>query len=1053
MKLILQLTMCCIFICVTTVSSANNYYQNPISTYTGVVVDNFGSPLPGVTVLIKGTQQGDVTGVDGGFSVTANPGDVLLLSFTGFKTIELILTTETNLNTIQVEDDIQILNVVDVVGIRKSLQEEVENKRDDDIVSESITPQDIGNFSDENVIDALERVPGVQVERDYTGNSGSRAAIRGLGAQFVQTNINGRTSVSTGDGGLDNFREFNQGNIPTEMIKGATISKTAQAKAIEGGVGGSIDYKLVKPLTAKYLSGTNFFGSVTARATTQPAVKDLDPTHRASVIFGGRNKAQTLGAHVTFLSSSDITFQEGIGAINGGIREFDLNVDSNDNGVFDPEFGDQTIEGVTAIERYNLQTRANTQNRLGASGAVQWRPNKKFEIIVDGNVFNRTRDESTQRIQLNNAGVFTTELWQPGSYDLSPTNFLTYADRSRTSSNQAPVFFQLRQNNLSTEGTEIIGGTHIIYKHKKWIFDADVSVSTSEFLNFNRNGTNVNFNTTTPTLFDSRNTDALYFSIGDEGFRDPSNYVLNNPDDLGRLNIRTAQNSNIGAKLDVNRKLNKRYTLDFGYRYSASTIRSREINRDVAVYFTDPDDPENTAALDEVRTQFEQIVANATLANPFFENYRIGDNQFPSLNVQDIFALYGGAYEGDISNYKVDNLFDVPTERENGFGLNPNNALDFDETSNAFYAQLNLKRSRQSKFSGNIGVRVVGYSIFSRSFSNLQFTDPLGQITTIATNSFQESTNERTRWDVLPSMNLTFKPKNNIQIRLAGSRTISRPRVTQLVPRNQLTVIDPSSAIADPDSPFFDPNDPSTTLRIGNPDLKPYFTWNSDFSFEYYTKRGGAFVFGAYHKFFQGFIANRILPDAEFPDESVIGFSIPESSQQFPVVIRQFQNFTDAQLYGFEVGFNQPLTFLPAPFKGLGVRANYNFTQGIFDEETGITENGFPGSSVHSYNGIIYYDRKGLGVRLAYAWRSDFYRTIPDPFGANIGIQTARFQQGAGSLSARASYNFSKRLQVSLSGNNITGANRRRYLGDSRENLTDFFQLVSTWLVGVRYRF
>ncbi len=1054
MKLILQSIIICFFICAATVSSANDDYQQQADTYTGVVVDNYGDPLPGVVVLIKGTQKGFVTGVDGKFSLIANPGDVILLSFTGFQTVERTLGANTNLETINMEEDIQMLNEVDVVGIRKSLLEEVELKRDAATVIESITPQDIGNFSDENVIDALERVAGVQVERDYTGNSGSRAAIRGLGAQFVQTSINGRTSVSSGSSGISDFREFNQGAIPTEMIKGATISKTSQAKAIEGGVGGSINYKLLRPLGARYLKGTNIFGSVTARATTQPTVSQVDPTHRVSVILGGRNKAQTFGANITFLTSSDIIFQEGIGAINGGLREFDLNVDNNLNGVFDPEFGDQTIEDVVAIERYNLQTRENKQKRLGVSGALQWKPNKKIEFILDGNVFNRTRNESTQRIQLNNAGIFTTELWQPESFDLSPTNFLTYADRSLTSNNQAPVFYQLRQNNLSTESTDIIGGAHIIYRFKKWAVNVDASVSTTDFVNFNRNGANVSFNTSTPTIFDSRNTEALYFSIGDDGYLNPENYEMDDPDDFGRLNIRTSQNTNISGKLDVTRKLSKRYSLDFGYRYSASTIRSREIIRDVDLFFVDPNDPDNTAALDEVRTQFEQIIANATLAEPFFEDYRVGDNQFPALNVQDIFALYGGAYEGDISSFTADNLFDVPTEREDGFGLNPNNSLDFDETSNAFYAQLNLKNNRKSKskFSGNIGVRVVGYAISTKSFSNLQFTDPLGQITTIATNSFQESTNERSRWDVLPSMNLIYKPKRNIQIRLAGSRTMSRPRVNRLVPRNRLTVIDPNSAIADPDSPFYDPDDPSTTLRIGNPDLQPYFTWNSDFSFEYYTKRGGALVFGAYHKFFQGFIANRVIPDAEFPDERVIGFSIPDESKIFPVVISQFQNFTDAQLYGFEIGFNQPLTFLPSLFKGLGIRANYNYTQGFLDRQTGITENGFPGRSTHSYNGILYYDRKGLGVRLAYAWRSDFYRTVPDPFGANLGIQTARFQQGAGSLSARASYNFSKRFQFSVSGSNITGANRRRYFDTSRENLTDFFQLASTWLVGIRYR-
>ena len=583
--------------------------------------------------------------------------------------------------------------------------------------------------------------------------------------------------------------------------------------------------------------------------------------------------------------------------------------------------------------------------------------------------------------------------------------------------------------------------------------DADISVSFSDFLNYNRNGAPVNYNTNTPTLFDSRNSEAFFFQIGDDGYLDPTNYVLTSQDDLGRLSLRVAKNMNISSRIDVSKALTRRLSIDFGYRYSSSNIRSREVIRDVARFFEDSNDPTNTVALDGIRSQFEQIVSNSPLSTPFFKDYRIGDNQFPELNVKDIFALYGGAYQGNIDSFRVPYLFDVPTERENGFGINPNFSLDFDEITTAFYTQINLKKTRNSMFSGNIGVRVVRTAIESRSFSNLQYIDPLNQIETIASNSFQASSNSDTRLDVLPSINFTFKPINSLQIRIAGSRTMARPDVSELVPRNRLTVIDPNSAIADPSSPFYNPNDTSTEFQIGNPNLEPYFAWNSDLSIEYYTKSGGAFVFSAYHKFFEGFIANRSLPNSEYPSDEVIGFPIPEASRQFPVFIRQFQNFTDAQLYGFEVGFNQSLSFLPAPFDGFGIRGNYNRTLGSFDEEIGITENGFPGSSKNSVNGVFYYDKHGLGVRVAYSWRDDFYRVVPDPFGGNLGIQTARFQQGAGSLSTNASYNFNKNFQISISGSNITGENRRMYLGTSTQNLTDFFQLEPTWLIGGRYRF
>ena len=1023
-------------------------------TITGKVTDVSGVSLPGTNIIEKGTNNGTLSDFEGDFSINvSNSNAILEISYIGFASQEILVGDRTEI-VIVLEEDTQVLNVVNIVGIRRSLEDEVRAKREATTVVEAITPQDIGSFADENVIDALERIPGVQVERDYSGNSGSRASIRGLGSQFVQTSINGRTPLSTGNSGISNFREFNQGNIPTEMIHGAYIYKTAEAKAIEGGIGGAIDYELLKPLKAKYLNGKNVFGSITARGTTQPSVDEVDPTHRVSGIFGFRNKEKTFGAHVSVLSSRDITFQESIGAINAGIQEFDLNVDSNLNGIFDPEYGDETISDVIAIERYNLQTKINTQDRFAIASAIQWEPNENIEVIFDANVFTNSRSESNQRVQLDNSGLSDTELWQPGSFDLSSTNFLTYADRSLTSGNNASVFYQLRQNNFETNSTDVLGGANIIYTKNGWTVDADISLSLSNFDNFNRNGANVNYDTNSSTIFDNRNTDAFFFQIGNDGYLDSANYELTDPDDFGSLLVRVAENRGINSRIDFNKELNKRISIDFGYRYSHSSIRSREAIRTVADYYEDPIDATNTEAIDNIRTGFQQIISDASLSSPMFEDFRIGDNQFPTLNVQDIFALYGGAYEGNIDNFKSNNLFDIPTEDENGFKLRPNNSLDFDETTTAFYTQVNLKKTRKSKFSGNLGVRVVRTAIFSRAYSSVNFIDPLNQSTDITpSSSFQESSNERSRWDVLPSMNLTFKPVNSFQIRLAGSRTMARANVKELVPRNTLTLIDPSSSVADPSSPFYNPDDTSTEFQIGNPDLEPYFAWNSDISFEYYTKSGGALVFAAYHKFFEGFIVNRSIPNAEFPSEDVIGFSVPEASQQFPVFIRQYQNFTDAQLYGFEIGFNQSFSFLPSPFDGFGIRGNYNRTLGSFEEEVGVTENGFPGSSKNSYNGVFYYDKYGIGFRLAYAWRDDFFRVVPDPFGANLGIQTARFQEGAGSLSSKLSYNFNKNFQISISGNNITGEDRRRFLGSSSENLTDFFQLEPTWLIGTRYRF
>lgn len=90
-----------------------------------------------------------------------------------------------------------VTEVDDVIvqGLRQSLESAVSIKRDADQIVDAITAEDLGAFSDNNIGEALERVPGVQLERNE--GEGFRISIRGLGPRFVQTTINGRTALSS----------------------------------------------------------------------------------------------------------------------------------------------------------------------------------------------------------------------------------------------------------------------------------------------------------------------------------------------------------------------------------------------------------------------------------------------------------------------------------------------------------------------------------------------------------------------------------------------------------------------------------------------------------------------------------------------------------------------------------------------------------------------------------------------------------------------------------------------------------------------------------------
>ncbi|WP_460217857.1 SusC/RagA family TonB-linked outer membrane protein [Psychroserpens sp. MEBiC05023] len=95
-----------------------SYAQN---TITGTVIDNTGMPLPGVNIVVKGTSNGASTDFDGNYTISANPEDILVISYLGFKTQEITVGEQTQIDVTLVEDSESLDEVVITAqGIKKS---------------------------------------------------------------------------------------------------------------------------------------------------------------------------------------------------------------------------------------------------------------------------------------------------------------------------------------------------------------------------------------------------------------------------------------------------------------------------------------------------------------------------------------------------------------------------------------------------------------------------------------------------------------------------------------------------------------------------------------------------------------------------------------------------------------------------------------------------------------------------------------------------------------------------------------------------------------------
>jgi TonB-dependent receptor len=160
-----------------------------------------------------------------------------------------------------------------VTGIRRSLQNAQNIKRNADTVVDAITAEDIGALPDRSVTEALQRVPGVSINRfagsndpDHFSGEGSGVVVRGL--TYVRSEFNGRDTFSPGVSG----QAINFQDVPADMLGSVEVWKNTTAEMIEGGLSGTVNMNLRKPFDNK-----GFFAGFSAEGIRTDTRKKWSP--------------------------------------------------------------------------------------------------------------------------------------------------------------------------------------------------------------------------------------------------------------------------------------------------------------------------------------------------------------------------------------------------------------------------------------------------------------------------------------------------------------------------------------------------------------------------------------------------------------------------------------------------------------------------------------------------------------------------------------------------------------------------------------------------------
>jgi iron complex outermembrane receptor protein len=311
-----------------------------------------------------------------------------------------------------------------------------------------------------------------------------------------------------------------------------------------------------------------------------------------------------------------------------------------------------------------------------------------------------------------------------------------------------------------------------------------------------------------------------------------------------------------------------------------------------------------------------------------------------------------------INHYGAQRIESLSTITNDATGI-----YDVREHDSSAYFRVNIG-SPGGRLTGNFGVRVVHTGQLSRGvapdLNNITFQPQAGSITTVP--GAGPLTVDRSYNDVLPSLNLKLDVTDQFLMRLAASRTMSRPTLTQL-------------------SPTVTASGPAQTITANNPYLAPFRSNNLDLTGEWYFAKGG--LLGT-TLFYKNLVSLIVQQQTQLP---LTITQINGDGSRQPVQ----QVWTESSLVnghgisvdGAEFSYQQNFDFLPSPLDGLGALFNYTWL-----ESHGSTP--LQGASKNNYTAQIYYDKGRFGGQLAYTYRGRFYvategntqdRVIQQPFG------------------------------------------------------------------------
>jgi iron complex outermembrane recepter protein len=968
----------------------------------------------------------------------------------------------------------QELETIDVVGVRASLRSAIERKRSAGTVSDSIVAEDIAQFPDKNVGEALSRVTGVQLSRDF--GEGQSVSIRGVDPALNRVEINGM-SVMSANGGSSRSADFRE--FASELIKTVDVIKGSTADLTEGGIGGTVSIELRKPLELK---GPLF--SATASAEQMSLGGGWEPRANitaATQLFDGRFGVM---ANVTYdhvltrqdylrntewvrLGDWDDSPEKTIESVNPTYAAVTVEsacdaLPSADRGPCRQQWWDYSPR----IPRYGIWLRDD--KRSSAQLTLQYRINDEQSLWVE-----TTRERRDQFLNDHNFGTDFTDVRRVALSNANLNDGLatganvTVRDHHVVGYTNAPVastnaaIGTQAAFGTSARGFDLRNTTNYVnagYEYKSERFEA--KLGASDVRSFRDDETNsANFTARIAGLrvdLDDRGVPRFTFPAGQSMDDDAIYYTAQlqyrpSENELTERNVRgdfdfitqwpviasfetgiqkrrtTSQLWNGGGYVD----------LEAGPPTGAGQVIIPSLNINLtANRMAAPGTGDNVVApgtgIDRYNTTYtwnnatftEMLGFDSRSPGTFYDGYDVAGGNIPTDWRIPVFSELDTMF--DTQHFNHDELRHVTV---NGAQYDRAPAHDLQEDILAEYFKVNIDAELFGmRLRGNAGVREVKTETRADGALTLQELRTVGS-TTATTVGIQRTHILRDYSDTLPSVNLQLEVKEDFSVRLGYAELMSRPPIGELAPTgNCVTDVRPGAST----------DNILDTCSVGNPALKPYRAKSYDLEFAWYPTEEVEMRVGGFYKDITSFILQRTTFRGVrlFDDGALYDITMPTNGK-------------GAKTQGIEASVQAPFTFLPGWAAGFGGMANYTYSEAkdvnLFSQLDG-SPLPFPGLSKNSYNLVLYYDQGPVNARVAWNSRSDWLVSAADRSGNPV------FRAGEDYLDARFEWRIKgDQLAVFVEGKNLTDQASLAYAGE-KFRLSELGWPGRRYFLGVRWK-